>query len=90
MQISISECIKVWSCSCKGYSKAMQFLATSPNYNPTTYTSSESLKNIFSTASHLAIIKKTFTNQVVDDRNYFQFCCKHISLHVYTAALSLG
>ena len=65
----------VLSCTCKEYSKDMQFLATSPYHNPTTYTSCESLRNIkFSTASHLTIIKKTSTNQVLDCRNYFQSC----------------
>ena len=49
------------SCSC---SKNMQFLATYPNYNPTTYISCESLRNIkFSTALHLTIVMKTSTNQ---------------------------
>ena len=54
MHISISEfviplCCRykvVLSCSCKEYSIAMQFLATSPYYNPTTYMCSESLMNI--------------------------------------------
>ena len=54
MYITISEfviplCCRykvVLSCSCKEYSVAMQFLATSPYYNQTTYTSSESLMNI--------------------------------------------
>ena len=48
------------------------FLATSPYYNPTTYTSCESLRNsLFSTTSHLTIIKKTSTNQVFDHKKYF-------------------
>ena len=52
MHISISEfviplCCRyqvVQSCTCKKYSKDMQFLATAPYYNPTTYSSCESLK----------------------------------------------
>ena len=37
----------------------MQFPATSPYYNPSTYTSCESLRNIqFSVASHPTVIKK--------------------------------
>ena len=52
--ISISEFIfplccmyQVLSCTCKEYCKDMHFLATSPYYNPTTYTSCESLRNIY-------------------------------------------
>ena len=41
----------VLSCTCKEYSKDMQFLATSPYYNPAAYSSCESLK--FSIALHL-------------------------------------
>ncbi len=52
MHIYISEfVIPLWcryqvflSCTCKEYSKDMQFLPTSPYYNPTTYTSCESLR----------------------------------------------
>ena len=52
----------VQSCICKEYSKNMQFMATSPYYNPTTYTSSESLRNIqFTTVSRHTIIMKTST-----------------------------
>ena len=36
----------VQSCMWKEYNKNIQFMATSPYYNPTTYTSCESLKNI--------------------------------------------
>ena len=36
----------VLSCICKEYTKDMQFMTTSPYYNPTTYTSCESLRNI--------------------------------------------
>ena len=40
----------------------MQFMATSPYYNPTTYTSCESLRNIqFTTVSHHTIIMKMST-----------------------------
>ena len=54
MHISISEifiplCCRyqvVLSCTCKEYSKDMQFLATSLYYNPTTCTSCESVRNI--------------------------------------------
>ena len=66
----------VLSSTYKEYSKDMQFLAISPYYNPTTYTSCESLKE------HLILDCITFhnhkekisKNQVIDGRNYFQTC----------------
>ena len=61
----------VLCCTCKECSKDMQFLATYPYYIPTTYTSRDIL---FWTASHLTIIKKILTNQVLDYRNYFLAC----------------
>ena len=73
MHISISEfviplCCRyqvVLSCTCKECSNDIQFLATSPYYNPITYTSCESLRNIyFSTVAHLTVIKKISTNHI--------------------------
>ena len=74
MHISISKsviplCCKVSDCSILHleYSKNIEFVAISPCYNPTIYTSCESLKNMqFSTASHLTIIKKTSTNHITN------------------------
>ena len=82
--------IRLLSCTCKEYGQDIQFLSTSPYYNPTTYTRCKSLRK-FSTASHLTIIKKTSTNQILDGRNYFQSCQgNHSSLHVYCRSLSLS
>ena len=45
----------------------MQFLATSPYYNSTTYTSCESRGNIyFLTASYLTTIEKITTNHITN------------------------
>ena len=66
MHISISEFVMhyvvgyqvVQCCTCQEYIKNTH-LITSPYYNPTTYTSCESPRNIsFLTASHLTIIRK--------------------------------
>ena len=48
-KLSLEHMLYVSGCSllhCKEYSKDMQFLVTSPYYNPTTYTSCESIRNI--------------------------------------------
>ena len=57
----------VQPCTCKEYSKNIQFMTTSPYYNPTTYTGCESLRSTyFAAASHLTIVKKTSTNHITN------------------------
>ena len=71
MHISISDVgyQVAQSCTCKEHSKNIQFMATSPYYNPTTYTSCESLRNIIldciTSCNHTEAIYKSHHKSVL-------------------------